>query len=89
MIQFYTHCVQNKRGHTFANLFTCREAIEFLGLWEQLHNPDFKPIEFDSFRKEAGYNAFTLSPQKWIKNTSAIVIVSKSGRYGGTFAHTE
>ena len=65
------------------------EVIEFLGLWEQLHNPDFKPIEFNRFRKEAGYNAFTLSPQKWIKNTNAIGIVSKSGRYGGTFAHSD
>ncbi len=60
-----------------------------MGLWEQLHNPDFKPIEFDRFRKESGYNAFTLSPQKWIKNTNAIGIVSKSGRYGGTFAHSD
>lgn len=66
-----------------------KDTIEFLGLWEQLHNPDFKPIEFDRFRKEAGYNAFTLSPQKWIKNTDAIGIVSKSGRYGGTFAHSD
>ncbi len=60
-----------------------------MGLWEQLHNQDFKPIEFDRFRKEAGYNAFTLSPQKWIKSTNAIGIVSKSGRYGGTFAHSD
>jgi hypothetical protein len=66
-----------------------KDTIEFLGLWEQLHNPDFKPIEFDRFRKEAGYNAFTLSPQKWIENTNAIGIVSKSGRYGGTFAHSD
>jgi hypothetical protein len=66
-----------------------KDTIEFLGLWEQLHNPDFKPTEFDRFRKEAGYNAFTLSPQKWINNTNAIGIVSKSGRYGGTFAHSD
>jgi hypothetical protein len=66
-----------------------KDTIEFLGLWEQLHNPDFKPIEFDRFRKEAGYNAFTLSPQKWIDKTNAIGIVSKSGRYGGTFAHSD
>lgn len=66
-----------------------KDTIEFLGLWEQLHNPDFKPIEFDRFRKEAGYNAFTLSPQKWIVNTNAIGVVSKSGRYGGTFAHSD
>lgn len=66
-----------------------KDTIEFLGLWEQLHNLDFKPTEFDRFRKEAGYNAFTLSPQKWINNTNAIGIVSKSGRYGGTFAHSD
>lgn len=66
-----------------------KDTIEFLGLWEQLHNPDFKPIEFDRFRKEAGYNAFTLSPQKWINNTNAIGIVSKPGRYGGTFAYSD
>lgn len=54
-----------------------------------MHNPDFKPIEFDRFRNEAGRNAFTLSPQKWIEKTNAIGIVSKSGRYGGTFAHTD
>jgi hypothetical protein len=66
-----------------------KDTIEFLGLWEQLHNPNFKPIEFDRFRKEAGYNAFTLSPQKWINNTNAIGIVSKPGRYGGTFAYSD
>ena len=54
-----------------------------------MHNPDFKPIEFDRFRNEAGRNAFTLSPQKWIEKTKAIGIVSKPGRYGGTFAHTD
>ena len=66
-----------------------KDTIDFLGLWEQLHNPDFKPIEFDRFRKEAGYNAFSLSPKKWIENTNAIGMVSKSGRYGGTFAHSD
>lgn len=54
-----------------------------------MHNPDFKPIEFDRFRNEAGSNAFTLSPQKWIEKTNVIGIVSKSGRYGGTFAHSD
>ena len=71
------------------NWIRSKDTIEFLGLWEQLHNSNFKPIEFDRFKKEAGYNAFTLSPQKWIKNTNAIGIVSKSGRYGGTFAHSD
>lgn len=66
-----------------------RETIEFLGLWEQLNNPGFKPVEFDGFRIAAGRNAFVLSPQKWIKATGAIGIQSKSGRYGGTFAHVD
>jgi hypothetical protein len=64
-----------------------RNTIEFLGIWEQLNNPDFKPVEFDGFRKLAGLNSFTLTPKQWIENTSAIGIVSKSGRYGGTCAH--
>lgn len=66
-----------------------RDVIEFLGLWESLHNPNFKPIEFEGFRNQAGANAFTMSPKKWIDNTNAIGIVSKSGRYGGTFAHSD
>ena len=59
-------------------------TIEYLGLWEILYNPHFKPLEFEGFRKEAGLNAFTLSPQKWIETTCAIGLISKSGRYGGT-----
>lgn len=71
------------------NWLRSKDNIQFLGLWESMHNPDFKPIEFDRFRNEAGSNAFTLSPQKWIERTNAIGIVSKSGRYGGTFAHSD
>ena len=71
------------------NWMRLRSTIEFVGLWEQINNPDFKGVEFDSFKSEAGSNAFTLSPQKWIKTTSAIGIISKSGRYGGTFAHKD
>ena len=66
-----------------------KDIIQFLGLWEKLNNPDFKPLEFDGFKMEAGTNAFTLSPQKWITATNAIGIISKAGRYGGTFAHTD
>jgi hypothetical protein len=66
-----------------------RNTIEFLGLWEQLNNPDFKPIEFDGFRKQAGLNSFTLTPKQWIENTGAIGIISKAGRYGGTFAQKD
>lgn len=66
-----------------------RNTIEFLGIWEQLNNPDFKPVEFDGFRKEAGLNSFVMTPKRWIETTNAIGIVSKSGRYGGTFAHKD
>ncbi len=66
-----------------------RNTIEFLGIWESLYNPDFKHLEFEVFRKEAGLNAFTLSPKKWIETTNAIGLTSKSGRYGGTFAHKD
>lgn len=66
-----------------------RSTIEFLGLWEKLSNPGFKPLEFERFRNEAGSNYFVLSPQRWIEATQAIGIISKSGRYGGTYAHRE
>ncbi len=66
-----------------------RNTIELLGLWETIHNTDFKPVEFDGFRKEAGLNSFILTPKRWIENTNAIGIISKSGRYGGTFAHKD
>ncbi len=66
-----------------------RSTIEFLGLWEKLSNPDFKPLEFERFRNEAGNNYFVLSPQRWIKSTNAIGFISKSGRYGGTYAHKD
>ena len=66
-----------------------RDVIEFLGLWERLHNPDFNPLEFEGFKKQAGANAFTMSPKKWIDATNAIGIVSKAGRYGGTYAHSD
>ena len=71
------------------NWVRSRSTIEFVGLWEQLNNVDFKPIEFDRFKNEAGNNYFVLSPQRWIASTNAIGIISKSGRYGGTFAHTD
>ncbi|MCL2860553.1 MAG: KilA-N domain-containing protein [Oscillospiraceae bacterium] len=64
-------------------------TIEFLGLWEKLNNPNFKPAEFDRFRNESGSNTFRLPPQKWVSETNAIGIISKSGRYGGTFAHVD
>lgn len=66
-----------------------RNTVEFLGIWEQLYNPDFKPLEFDRFRGQAGLNSFTLSPKKWIEATGAIGIYAKSGRGGGTYAHRD
>ena len=71
------------------NWMRSRTTIEFLGIWEQLNNPDFKGVEFDSFLLEAGSNAFTLSPSKWIESTNATGIVSKQGKNGGTFAHKD
>lgn len=66
-----------------------RNTIELLGFWETIYNPNFKPVEFDGFRKQAGLNSFVMTPKKWIESTNAIGIVSKSGRYGGTFAHKD
>ena len=74
---------------TICNWMRSRETLEFLGLWERLHNPEFKPLEFEGFRKEAGLHAFTMSPSKWISSVGAIGIVSKAGRYGGTYAHSD
>ena len=71
------------------NWMRIRSTIEFLGLWETLNNPNFKLVEFDQFKKDAGRNSFVLSPQKWINTTNAIGIISKSGRYGGTLAHSD
>ena len=66
-----------------------RNTIEFLGVWETLYNPNFNRVEFDAFRSQAGLNSFVMTPQKWIEATAAIGIVSKAGRYGGTYAHKE
>ena len=67
-----------------------KDVISYLGLWEQLNNENFKGGEFDTFKNEAGSNKFKMSPQKWIRETNAIGIISKSGRYdGGTFAHPD
>ncbi|MEW6696958.1 MAG: KilA-N domain-containing protein [Bacillota bacterium] len=72
-----------------ANWLRNRNTVEFLGVWEQLYNPNFKPLEFEGFRKQAGLNAFTLSPMKWVNATNAIGITVKAGRSGGTFAHKD
>lgn len=79
----------NDPNDVIKNWMRGRETLEFLGLWESLHNPDFKPVEFDGFRREAGLHAFTMSPTKWIESVNAIGIVTKAGRYGGTYAHSD
>jgi hypothetical protein len=66
-----------------------RNTIELLGFWESIYNPNFKPLEFEGFRKQAGLNSFVMTPKRWIETTNAIGIISKSGRYGGTFAHKD
>ena len=66
-----------------------RNTLELLGIWEQLHNPGFNPVEFDGIKKQAGLNSFTLTPKQWIQKTAATGIVSKAGRYGGTYAHID
>ena len=67
-----------------------RNTVEFLGIWEQIHNPGFKGIEFETFKKQAGINSFSLTPKKWIKATGAVGLISKAGRYGGgTYAHKD
>jgi hypothetical protein len=66
-----------------------RNTIEFLGIWEQLNNPEFNSIEFDGIKNQSGLNSFSLTPKRWITQTGAVGIISKTGRYGGTFAHKD
>ena len=66
-----------------------RNTVEFLAVWEELHNPNFNRVQFEAVRSEAGLNRFVMTPTKWIEETNAIGIVSKAGRYGGTYAHSD
>ena len=66
-----------------------KDVISYLGLWESINNENFKRVEFDAFQNEAGSNKFKISPQKWIKETNAIGIISKSGNNGGTYARSD
>jgi hypothetical protein len=85
-----TDMVRDEEGSDhIRNWMRNRNTVEFIGLWETLHNPNFKPVEFDTFRKQAGLNNFNLTPKKWIEKTNAIGIISRSGRYGGTYAHKD
>ena len=83
------HRDAERTDYIIQNWLRNRNTIEFLGIWEQLNNPDFKPIEFDGFRKQAGLNSFVLTAKRWIEKTGAIGLVSKAGRYGGTYAHKD
>jgi hypothetical protein len=78
-----------RTDYIIQNWLRNRNTIEFLGIWKSLNNPDFKPIEFDGFRKQAGLNSFILTAKQWIGKTGAIGLVSKRGRYGGTYAHKD
>ncbi len=78
-----------RSDYTLQNWLRNRSTIEFIGLWEQLHNPTFNSIEFDGFKNLAGSNSFSLTPKRWIESTNAIGIISKAGRYGGTFSHKD
>lgn len=71
------------------NWMRSKSTIEFLGLWEKLHNINFKGVEFDSFMHQTGTNAFVLSPSKWIEKTNAKGMISRAGNAGGTFAHQD
>jgi hypothetical protein len=72
------------------NWFRNRNTIEFLGIWEYLNNPNFKPLEFDGIKKQAVLNSFTLTPKQWIEKTDDVIgVLSRAGRYGGTYAHKD
>jgi hypothetical protein len=85
-----TDIVKDEEGSDhIRNWMRNRNTIEYLGLWETINNPDFKGVEFDTFRKQAGLNNFNLTPRKWIDATGAIGIISTSGKNGGTYAHKD
>src|SRR6267154_3717867 len=74
-----------RTDYLIQNWLRNRNTIEFLGVWERLNNPDFNPIEFDGIRKQAGLNSFILTAKRWIESTGAIGLISRPGRYGGTY----
>ena len=80
---------KKRTDYIIQNWLRNRNTIELLGFWETLNNPNFKPIEFDGFRNKAGLNSFVLTSKQWIEKTNAIGLISKQGRYGGTFAHKD
>ncbi len=78
-----------RSDYILQNWMRNRSTIEFIGLWELFNNPDFNSIEFDGIKNQSGSNSFALTPKRWIETTHAIGIVSKTGRYGGTYAHRD
>lgn len=80
---------QKRTDYIIQNWLKTRSTIELLGLWEKIYNPFFKSIEFDGIRMKSGLNSFILTPKTWISSTNAIGIVSKQGKYGGTYAHKD
>jgi hypothetical protein len=78
-----------RSDYILQNWLRNRSTIEFVGLWEQFNNPNFNSIEFDGIKNQAGGNSFSLTPKRWIEATNAIGIISKTGKYGGTFAHRD
>ena len=83
------HKEPDRSDHVIQNWMRNRNTIEFLGIWERLHNINFKPLEFEGFKNKAGLNSFVLTPRQWIDATNASGLISKSGRYGGTYAHKD
>jgi hypothetical protein len=83
------HKEPDRSDHVIQNWMRNRNTIEFLGVWERLNNADFKPLEFEGFKNRAGLNSFVLTPRQWIDATHASGLISKSGRYGGTYAHRD
>ena len=78
-----------RSDYILQNWMRNRSTVEFMGLWEQFNNPDFNSIEFDGIKNMSGSNSFSLTPKRWIEATNAIGVISKTGRYGGTFAHRD
>ncbi len=83
------HKEPDRSDHVIQNWMRNRNTIEFLGVWERLNNAGFKPLEFEGFRIKAGLNSFVLTPRQWIESTNALGMISKQGRYGGTYAHKD
>ena len=79
----------SRAADVIKNWLRARSTLEFLGTWELMYNPDFKVVEFDHFKSEAGLHTFTLSAKEWIERTNAIGIYVQAGRYGGTYAHKD